>query len=41
MIGILYDISIPWLVIFSVAMQVASIPMFLLVRREMASPPAS
>ena len=41
LIGILYDTSIPWLVIFSVAMQVASIPMFLLVRREMASPPAS
>ncbi len=41
LIGILYDTSIPWLVIFSVATQLASIPMFLLVRRAMASPQAS
>ncbi|MCL4371238.1 MAG: MFS transporter [Chloroflexi bacterium] len=36
LIGILYDISIPWLVIFSVAAQLASIPVFLVVRREMS-----
>ncbi len=37
LIGILYDISIPWLVIFSVAAQLASIPVFLIVLREMSS----
>ena len=39
LIGILYDISIPWLVIFSVAAQLASIPVFLVVRREMSLRP--
>ena len=36
LIGILYDISIPWLVVFSVAAQLASIPVFLAVLREMS-----
>ena len=37
LIGVLYDTSITWVVAFSVAMQLASIPVLLLVRREMAS----
>ncbi|MHB0869514.1 MAG: MFS transporter, partial [Chloroflexota bacterium] len=36
LIGILYDTSIPWLVIFSAAAQLASIPVFLAVRRELS-----
>ncbi|MBN2117456.1 MAG: MFS transporter [Anaerolineales bacterium] len=32
LIGILYDVSIPWLVVFSVAAQLASIPIFYLLR---------
>ncbi|MBI3978894.1 MAG: MFS transporter [Chloroflexi bacterium] len=36
--GILYDVSIGPLVVFSVAMQLASIPMLLLVRRALARP---
>ncbi len=39
LIGILYDTSIPWLVAFSVAAQLASIPVFLVVRREMSLRP--
>jgi predicted MFS family arabinose efflux permease len=34
LIGILYDISIPALVIFSVTMQMASIPLFFLLRKH-------
>lgn len=34
LIGVLYDISIPWLVIFSVAAQLASIPIFYLLRQK-------
>mgnify|MGYP005852756903 CR=1 FL=1 len=37
LIGVLYDISIAWLVAFSVAMQLASIPVLLAVLRELAS----
>jgi MFS family permease len=32
--GVLYDVSIPFLIIFSVGMQLASIPFFILVRRR-------
>jgi MFS family permease len=32
--GILYDVSIPSLIIFSVAMQLASIPFFILIRKK-------
>lgn len=39
LIGVLYDTSIIWLVVFSVTMQLASIPMLLVVRRELASSP--
>jgi len=34
LMGVLYDISVPYLVAFSVLMQLASIPLFLLVRKE-------
>lgn len=34
LMGILYDISLFWLIVFSVAMQVASIPMFVLVGKK-------
>ena len=32
--GILYDISIPYLVIFSMAAQLASVPLFFLIRKS-------
>ena len=35
LMGILYDQSIPWLVAFSVVVQLAAIPVLLVVRREM------
>jgi len=35
LIGILYDASIPWLVAFSVAAQLAAVPVFLRVARGM------
>ena len=34
LIGVLYDTSIPWLVAFSVASQLASIPIFYFIRRD-------
>lgn len=34
LMGVLYDVSIPSLIVFSVAMQLASIPFFILVRKE-------
>lgn len=34
LMGILYDISIPSLIVFSVVAQLASIPLLLLVRKE-------
>jgi len=34
LMGVLYDISIPFLIIFSVVMQLASIPFFVLIRRR-------
>ena len=36
LMGILYDVSIGWLVAFSVAMQLASIPLLLVARRASA-----
>lgn len=33
LMGVLYDVSIPWLIAFSVVTQLASIPLFLLVRK--------
>jgi len=35
LIGVLYDISIPWLVAFSIAAQLASIPIFMRLRQSM------
>jgi MFS family permease len=32
--GVLYDVSVPSLVIFSVVMQLASVPLFILIRKE-------
>ena len=32
--GILYDFSLPSLILFSVVMQLASIPLFLMIRKE-------
>lgn len=34
LIGFLYDISVPSLIIFSVVMQLASVPLFVLIRKE-------
>ncbi len=34
LLGVLYDRSIPWLVIFSVLMQLAAIPVLLVVKRQ-------
>ena len=34
LMGVLYDVSIPFLIIFSVVMQLASIPFFVLIRRR-------
>jgi MFS family permease len=34
LIGILYDISIPWLVAFSIAAQLASVPIFIILRHR-------
>lgn len=33
LMGVLYDVSVPWLIAFSVVAQLASIPLFLLVRK--------
>jgi hypothetical protein len=30
--GILYDVSVPWLILFSAVMQLASIPFFILIK---------
>ncbi|MBI3942914.1 MAG: MFS transporter [Chloroflexi bacterium] len=35
LMGVLYDISIPTLIVFSVIIQLASVPLFILVRRQM------
>jgi len=35
LMGILYDVSIPYLIAFSVVMQIASIPLIILVRRKL------
>ncbi|HXK27034.1 MAG TPA: MFS transporter, partial [Candidatus Binatia bacterium] len=34
LMGFLYDVSIPYLILFSVAAQLASVPVFLFVRSE-------
>ena len=34
LMGILYDFSLPSLILFSVVMQLASIPLFLMIRKE-------
>ncbi len=34
LMGVLYDVSIPSLIIFSVGMQLASIPFFFLIRKQ-------
>jgi MFS-type transporter involved in bile tolerance (Atg22 family) len=34
LMGILYDLSIPYLIAFSVVMQLASVPLFVLVRKR-------
>jgi MFS family permease len=34
LMGILYDVSVPYLIVFSVVVQLASVPLFLLIRKE-------
>ncbi len=34
LMGFLYGVSIPWLIVFSVMTQLASVPLLLLVRKE-------
>jgi MFS family permease len=34
LMGVLYDVSIPSLIVFSVVMQLASVPLFVLIRKE-------